>query len=397
MYASAIPVAICFYLLWSPPTGWSDQALFIYLLVLAILTRNFITLFETPSAALAPELTRDYDQRSTLQAFRSYFGWTGGNAMTVLMFFFLFPAFVTADIPEGQFNREAYGVYGAIAATLIFLAIMISSLGTHGQIRRLTQPPVRTGVTLLTIFREIFETLSNRSFLSIFIAMMFGFTAAGLSNALSVYFSTYFWGFSAIQIALLTLLIFLSVFVGAAIAPFVTRTLGKKRGAVLIGSIMVFSAPMAVMLRLLGILSGGGEEVTFWVVVALGQVNVALIVCFQALVLSLMSDLVEQSQLKTGRRSEGLFFSANTFTQKLVTGLGVMLATLVLTLAQFPVGVAPADIPEDTLMRLGWYYIPVSILLLAASVIVIATYRIDRQTHEDNLRKLAQSGPDAPT
>lgn len=393
MYASALPVAICFYLLWSPPAGLSEQALFIYLLVLAILTRNFITFFETPSAALAPELTRDYDQRSTLQAFRSYFGWTGGNAMTVLMFFFLFPAFVTADIPEGQFNRDAYGVYGAIAAVVIFLAIMISALGTHGQIGRLTHPPARTGVTLLTIFREIFETLSNRSFLSLFIAMMFGFTASGLSNALSVYFSTYFWGFTSTQIALLTLLIFLSVFVGAAIAPFVTRTLGKKRGAVAIGSIMVFSAPMAVVLRLLGILSGG-DAATFWVVVALGQVNVALIVCFQALVLSLISDLVEQSQLATGRRSEGLFFSANTFSQKVVTGLGVMIATLVLTLAQFPVGVAPADVPEDTLMRLGWYYIPVSAALLTASVLVIATYRIDRQTHEDNLRKLARSAPE---
>ncbi len=395
MYASAVPITICFYLLWSAPADWSQQALFIYLLVLAILSRLFITFFETPSAALAPELTRDYDQRSTLQAFRSYFAWTGGNAMTVLMFFFLFPAFATAAIPEGQFNREAYAVYGAIAAALIFLAIMTSSLGTHGYINRLTHPPARPHISIATVFREIFETLSNRSFLALFIATMFGFTATGLSNALSVYFSTYFWGFSSIQIALLTLLIFLSVFVGAAIAPAVTRRLGKKRGAVTIGAIMIFTAPMAIVLRLLGILSGGGDETTFWVVVALGQVNVALIVCFQALVLSLMSDLVEQSELMTGRRSEGLFFSANTFSQKLVTGLGVMLATLVLTLAQFPVGVAPADVQEETLMRLGWYYIPVVALLQAAAIAVIATYSINRQTHEDNLRKLAETEPPA--
>lgn len=393
MYASAIPISVCFYLLWNPPADWGQQQLFFYLLTLAILSRLFITFFETPSAALAPELTRDYDQRSTLQAFRSYFAWTGGNAMTVLMFFFLFPAFATAAIPEGQFNRDAYAIYGAIAAIVIFLAIMASSLGTHGYISRLAEPPPRTKLTLATIFREIFETLSNRSFLALFIATMFGFTATGLANALSVYFSTYFWGFSSIQIALLTLLIFISVLIGAAIAPHITRRLGKKRGAVAIGAIMLVTAPMAVVLRLLGVLSGGGEETTFWVVVALGQFNVALIVCFQALVLSLMSDLVEQSELRTGRRSEGLFFSANTFCQKLVTGLGVMLATLVLTLAQFPVGVAPADVPEDTLMRLGWYYIPVVALLQAAAIAVIATYSINRETHEANLRKLAEPQP----
>lgn len=90
MYASAIPVAVCFYLLWVPPRGWDHDALFWYLLVLAVLIRTAITFFETPSAALGPELTRDYDDRSTLQSWRSFFGWTGGNAMTVTMFLFIF-------------------------------------------------------------------------------------------------------------------------------------------------------------------------------------------------------------------------------------------------------------------------------------------------------------------
>jgi Na+/melibiose symporter-like transporter len=126
MYASAIPITVSYFLLWSPPTGWSNDALFWYVLTLAILTRTFLTFFETPSAALAPELTRDYDARSSLLSWRSFFGWTGGNAMTVLMFFILFPAFVTATIPNGQFNREAYAVYGWIAAGVIFAAIVVS-------------------------------------------------------------------------------------------------------------------------------------------------------------------------------------------------------------------------------------------------------------------------------
>ena len=46
----------------------------------------FISFYETPSTALAPELTDDYDERSALLSYRSYFGWTGGNAMSVFMF-----------------------------------------------------------------------------------------------------------------------------------------------------------------------------------------------------------------------------------------------------------------------------------------------------------------------
>jgi len=389
MYASAIPVAISYFLLWSPPADWGQDALFWYLLVLAVLTRTFLTFFETPSAALAPELTQDYDQRSTLLAFRNFFGWTGGNATTVLMFFILFPAFTTAAIPQGQFNRDAYVVYGAIAAAMIFLAIMASSLGTHGYITRLAQPAARPGLSLPGIFREIFETLSNRSFIAIFIAAMFANVAVGVGSALSVYFSTYFWGFTAPQIGLITLVIFLSALLGAALAPFVTRTLGKKRGAITVGLIGLVVSPFALTLRLLGVLKDGSDPVTFWVVLLQGQVEVILVVCFQILVASMIADLVEQSQLKTGRRSEGVFYAANTFIQKVTTGVGVMVATLVLTLAQFPAGAAPDQITDDVLQRLGLWFLPVIFILRVATIAVLFTYTLDRKGHEDNLRKLA--------
>lgn len=91
MAASLIPVAVCYYLLWSPPTDWSKDALFWYLLVCAVLVRLFVTLFETPNSAMGPELTEDYDQRSGLLSYRFFFGWSGGNLMTVLTLFFDFP------------------------------------------------------------------------------------------------------------------------------------------------------------------------------------------------------------------------------------------------------------------------------------------------------------------
>ena len=76
MYASALPVALCYFLLWQPPE-LSNQGLFLYLLAFAILIRTLITFFETPSSALMPELTQDYDERTTVQAWRHFFGWAG--------------------------------------------------------------------------------------------------------------------------------------------------------------------------------------------------------------------------------------------------------------------------------------------------------------------------------
>jgi GPH family glycoside/pentoside/hexuronide:cation symporter len=389
MYASAIPIAVSYYLLWNPPAGWDASALFWYVLALGVLTRAFLTFFETPSAALAPELTRDYDERSTLLSFRTFFGWTGGNAMTVLMFFILFPTFATAAIPNGQFNREAYAVYGVISSVVIFAAIIISAVGTHGYIAKLQQPDLRR-LTLGKMLKEMFDTLASRSLLSILLTSVLAFAAAGMVSALSVYFSTYFWGFTSQQIGFITLVIFVSALIGASLAPFVTRKLGKKRGAITVGVVSMLISPIAILLRLFGVLQSGSDPVTFWTVLILGQIDVALVVCFQALMASMISDLVEQSELKTGQRSEGVFFAANTFIQKMTTGVGLMVATVVLVLAQFPAGADPSQVSDETLMRLGWYYLPILLLLRLAMTGAMLLYSLDRKSHEANLRKLAE-------
>lgn len=386
MYASAIPVAVCFYLLWVPPRGWDHDALFWYLLVLAVLIRTAITFFETPSAALGPELTRDYDERSTLQSWRSFFGWTGGNAMTVTMFLFIFPAFVTPQISNGQFNADAYAVYAWIAAGVMFTAIIVSSLGTHAQIPRLQAPPQRK-LSLRAVFGEIFETLVNKSMAAIFLTAIIAATTLGLGQSLSLYMTTYFWALRPEQIGILTLVIFVSVAIGASLAPVLTRRFGKKRGIIIVGVLGICTFPIGMLLRLNGVVAPG-TDAGFLVVLIQGQVDVILVVCQQALLISMISDLVEQAEVKTGRRSEGVFFAANTFILKVTTGIGVMAATVVLTLAQFPSGVAPDQVPDSALVTLGWWYLPAVLLLRLAMIAAILPYAVDRKTHEENLRKL---------
>lgn len=386
MYGSAIPVAVCFFLLWVPPRDWDHNALFWYLLVLAVLIRTAITFFETPSAALGPELTRDYDERSTLQSWRSFFGWTGGNAMTVAMFLFIFPAFVTPQISNGQFNADAYAVYAWIAAGVMFAAIIVSSLGTHGHIPRLLAPPQRK-LSLAGVFREIFETLANRSMAAIFLTAIIAATTLGLGQSLSLYMSTYFWALRPEQIGILTLVIFVSVAIGASLAPVLTRRFGKKRGIIIVGILGICTFPVGMLLRLNGVVAPG-TDAAFLVVLVQGQVDVILVVCQQALLISMISDLVEQAEVKTGRRSEGVFFAANTFILKVTTGVGVMAATLVLTLAQFPSGVAPDQVPDSALVALGWWYLPAVLLLRLAMIAAILPYAVDRKTHEETLRKL---------
>ena len=389
LYASAIPVAATYYMLWNPPLGWSNEALFWYLLSLAILIRTFIALNETPSSALTPELTANYDERSTLISWRLFFAWTGGNAMSVMMFMALFPAFATATT-TGQFSRDAYALYGMIAAGIIGISILASAVGTHARIPYLKAAPPRRRLTLRVIFKEVFETLSNPSFVALFVANVFGAIAAGLSAALAFYISTYFWKFTPLQIGGLTIGVFLSAIIGAVMAPIVTRAMGKKRGAMIIGLVAFVGAPLPIVLKLAGLLEAGTPTFVYVLVLITGIVDVGLIICFQILAAAMMADLVEQSELKTGRRSEGTFVAAAMFIRKMVSGLGVMAATVVLAFAGLKAGVKPEDVPDDVVWRLGAYYVPVILSLWMAMMAAIAFYRLDRADHEENLRQLAE-------
>jgi Na+/melibiose symporter-like transporter len=350
-----------------------------------------MTFYETPSAALVPELTDDYVERSSLISYRSYFGWTGGNAMTVLMFFFLFPAMATETIADGRFNRDSYELMGIIASVLIFTSILVSVVGTRSRIKYLKQPPPPRRITLATVFREIFESLANPSFVALFIAALLGALATGLAASLAFYFYTYFWEFSSVETGLITMGVFIAAIIGFVLAPIVTRRIGKKMGAMIIGLIAFLGAPLPILLRLLDVLPENGTPFVFWFVFTAGVIDLGLIICFQILYTSMMADLVEQSELKTGRRSEGVFFSSVTFIRKSVQGFGLLLASFVLHLAQFPSGAGVGQVSDEAVWRLGAYYVPTILTIWLLMMAVISRYRLDRAEHEENLRKLALS------
>jgi len=388
MYAAAIPVALSYYFIWTPPEGWSDQALFWYILLMAIMIRTFITVYETPSAALAPELTDDYDERSSVISFRYFFGWFGGNAMSVILFALIFPAFVTVAITNGQFNPDAYAFYGLVGSVLIFTAIMVSALGTHHYIPKLRQPPPKRDMTLKMIFKEIYQTVASPSFFALFSASLLGFIASGFAAGLAFYFTTYYWGFSAEQIGAITFGVFFSAFIGGGLAPWVTRKIGKKRGAIIVGLIAFIGAPMPIFLRLFDLVPANGTPEIFWIVLITNTIDVGLIICYQILAASMMADLVEQGEARTGNRSEGLFFAAATFMRKFGEGFGIVIAGFVLSAVGVAAGAAQGELSEDTLWWLGAVYVPVILGLWLTMVAIIGFYQIDRKKHEETVQKL---------
>ena len=103
----------------------------------------------------------------------------------------------------------------------------------------------------------------------------------------------------------------------------------------------------------------------------------------------MMADLVEQDEVRNHRRSEGVFASAMTFVRKMVQGLGLMTATLVLVAADFPTGASPDEVSDAALFRFGLYYVPTVLLIWGGMICCIFFYRLTRAGHERNLAELA--------
>ncbi|MGE0044297.1 MAG: MFS transporter [Hyphomonadaceae bacterium] len=385
MYFAALPAAVFYFILWTPPADWSHQALFFYILVVAVVVRTFITLYEIPSSAMVAELSSDYDERTRLMSYRYFFGVWGGLLLGILtLVVFLQP---TEQYPRGQLNPDGYLAYAWTASGLILASIVISALGTHRFIPMLRKASGEKKSVWQSL-KDMASTLSNKSFLMLMIGGIFKGTGLGLSSALVFYWGTYLWELSSAQMAILLVDSLFSAVIALALAPRLAKRFGKKPVAIwsLILAVGIGVAPL--ILRYFGLFFENGSPWLLPVLFVHGVIYAACGIISLILVSSMIADVVEDSETRTGRRSEGLFFAASSLVQKAISGVGVFVSGLVLTAAAFPAGARPGEVEPATMQSLIAIYAPTLIGFYALGIFFMALYSIDRRRHEENLRQL---------
>jgi Na+/melibiose symporter-like transporter len=386
LYGVAVPLALSFALLWRPPLGWSQAGLFGWLAVFAIGVRLLTSLHEIPSAALMPELARGYDERTTLLGYRYFFGTLGATISTVLGFGVFLRS--TPEHPFGQLNRAGYAPFASVIAVVILVTILASALGTHRYIPRLHAPPRAAG-GLAGMLRGMTGPLSNRNFLVIAAAGLLHGVNQGMHAGLTVYFNTYFWLLPSEKLLWLSLAPLPANFAAAFAAPLAARRWGKKRAcvALFLAAIVLGNLPIAA--GLMGWMPPPGSEAQLAILLADRLVAGALGTAGFIIVTSMIADIVEEAELSTGRRSEGLLIAADTFLQKLSAGVATFIPGLFLALVAFPPHADPSTLDPGVVRHLAFISLPLWIVIGVAATTVLLFYRIDRQSHEANLARLA--------
>ena len=386
MYAAALPVAISYWFLWNPP-HWGREALFFYLIAITIIVRTFIAMFEIPNSALVAELTRDYDQRTSFLSYRYLFGWMGALSMAVLTLrVFLVP---DAAHPVGQLNPAGYSRYAIVAAITMFVAILISASGTHRHIPHFAVPEKRKR-SAAQFAREMIATLWHGPFIALMMAALLLYVAIGVLSTLAIYFNTYFWNLDNNEVADLSIVVIFAPFIAWGASTPLSRRFGKKAVALalFIGGLVFYSLPFA--LRLGNLFPANGSAALLPALLGFTLITTTFYIGCTIMLASMLADVVEDSQLRTGRRSEGLFFSFNSLVQKAVSGVGVFVAGFLLSLVHFPQTASPATLDPAIPHRLVLVYLPTVFVLFVVAFVCLTFYRIDRATHEENIKRLGE-------
>jgi Na+/melibiose symporter-like transporter len=389
MYISIIPICLSYAFMWNPPEFVlaSQGSMFTFLVIMAVSIRIFLTFFEVPNTALISELTTDYDQRTGLMGLRFMFGWLGGIGMAFLGYSVFFQ---NADGSNGILQAAGYGYYGIAAGCLMFIGMSASSLGTHKTIPHLHTPPQKDILSLRQVLREVLDVMKNKNFMALFLASICFGTASGFTAALSIYFSTFFWEFVPSQLAVVTMLQAIAAICAVPVARRLSMTFDKRRAALGSFVFIMLWGPAMLIGRVLEIIPENGDPLLFPIFLAHNFTNLLVIITFFIMFGSMMADVVEDSAVDTARRSEGIIFAARGFAGKMVTGLGIMLAGLILSLIKLPRNAKPEDVDPDKLIELVMFAVPLEAVLYISAFLVLRRYRISRSKHNENVEAVAE-------
>ena len=387
LFASLLPLAVSFALLFSLPTSLGPMALFFYVTALMLVLRISISLYDLPYLAIGAEISDDYLERSSIVGFRMIFG--------------SIAAFACLGIALGGFSAHArallerahYAPFGWICGGLMLAAGLVMSIGTMRQIPRLHRAHPRTGSALKQLTREVREVFHNGSFVALFITALIFFVAQGVAATLAIDANSYFWDLPASINQEVLLVLVLSPLLGLPIARALSTRIEKRTlgiGGLLLFCVCQFYPPV---LRIAGVLPTNLSDLRTLLILNSAVIGIGLVfsgIGFQ----SMMADAADQHEYLFGARREATFLSGLTLSVKSATGLGSLIGGVALDAIHFPRDIASRGLhphlPLAVINGLGWVAGPLPAAFTVFSALALFGYKLNNEKYQAIQKALAE-------
>ncbi len=360
--------ALLFALVWTPPTPEPlrepyDLAMLAYLAAVLALFDLAYTAVSVPYISLFPEMFEDLAERAEVSMYRQV------SAMLGCILAFALTPILASQFSSWLGRVRGWSVAGAVLGLVGCAAFMVSLLGSkeRREFWGEPQPP------LLEAFKT---TFSNRTFLAFEAAnLMICYVWSWLS-AMVPFITRYALGASEKEASVLFLAMFLSC---AALYPL------WRRYAVRHGSKETLVASTTLFVLLLSPFLVVRE---LWqaalAMLALGAANSGITLVREVV----LSDVIDEDELKTGARREGTYFGVNTFVERFSMVLVGASTAGVLGLSGYSPSLERQPPTVELGIRLG--VVGLSLIALAVFLLAMRFYPLTRDKVLEVRRRLSE-------
>jgi GPH family glycoside/pentoside/hexuronide:cation symporter len=357
-----IPFGLMFAMMWFRPPTDSQFLLCAYYAVAYFLFDTSYTFVTMPYVALTPELTQDYDERTSLTTFRMAFSIVGSLVA------FIVPLQIIGSMrPENAPRVFTMGIiFGAICA----VPLLLTFFGTRErpEYYHRSQPSLRESI------RAVWK---NRPFLFAAGIFLFTWTAADIIQAFLLYFLKYRMKLEG-QSDIILGAIFITALLVLPFWEWVSRKTDKRKAYV---AGMIFLS--AVMVALIFLSPSSGLPLVL-VMSVLAGIGVSAI---HVLTWAIIPDAVEVDELTTGQRHEGIFYSLVSLFKKIASSIAIPLTLLVLDWSGYVSNVVVQK--PATILAIRILTGPVPAILLLGGIVFALFYPLNRAGHAQARAEIA--------
>ncbi|MBK9924333.1 MAG: MFS transporter [Anaerolineales bacterium] len=370
----AIPFGLSFVILWSAPNWDNQSALMIYVTLAFMLADTLQTLISVPFLSLTPELTPDYDERTTLTSFRSLFQLVGALSVVIAA-----PAIVDMVLASGGTQQQGFMLVGAIFGSIGAIPLFLIGLF----IRETSTPEQQQSLPFRETLSAAWENIPFRFAVGIH---MLNWSAVDMIAVTFPYFLLY-WIAQGNLLATIRVFGFdlasESAFFGILMSvcivfiPFWLQMAKRfdKRTAYRLGmTVWVIATLMIYTIQ-------PGQTMYLLFIAAFAGIGVS---AAYTLPDSIFADVIEWDELRTGRRQEGIFYGIRTLIRKL-TGALVIFITLQLLGASGYVSPSEGSIhftQSDSALRMIRLLVsPLGAMILSGTIILAWLFPLSREQY----------------
>ncbi|MBD3881326.1 MFS transporter [Phormidium tenue FACHB-886] len=371
----AVPFGIFFLLQWIVPTQ-NQWGMFWYYTFVSIGFNWLFTIVNLPYTALTPELTQDYDERTSLNSFRFAFS-IGGGILSII----LVGVIGSLIVNPGQ----RYLAIGLVCGILSVLPLFLCVWGTKARMKAVgLQHPEAEQPVSLPYWQQVRIVLSNRPFLFVVGIYLCSWLSFQLTAAIIPYFVGSWmrlnspWAVPSVVLAVqLTAMAMLPVWsrISHRVGKRGVYGMGMAAWIIAQAGLFFLQPGQVTLMYILAVMAGFG-------------ISVAYLIPW-----SMLPDVIELDELRTGQRREGIFYSFMTFLQKVCLGIAV---ALVLQSLEWTGYIKPTEAialpiqPNSVLLAIRLSIGPVPTIALLVGLVLAYFYPITRTVHAEILLKLQQ-------